>query len=84
MLSLKSQPCLSYFCLHSLQMCSIAVPGMKARKRGAIVNVGSGSATFLPILPAVRRLWRHKGGQSALCTVVELYADATTGWASQS
>ena len=34
-----------------LQMCSIAVPGMKARKRGAIVNVGSGSATFLPSYP---------------------------------
>jgi 17beta-estradiol 17-dehydrogenase / very-long-chain 3-oxoacyl-CoA reductase len=33
------------------RMCSIAVPGMKARKRGAIVNVGSGSATFLPSYP---------------------------------
>lgn len=32
-------------------MCSIVVPGMKARKRGAIVNVGSGSATFLPSYP---------------------------------
>jgi 17beta-estradiol 17-dehydrogenase / very-long-chain 3-oxoacyl-CoA reductase len=33
------------------RMCSIVVPGMKARKRGAIVNVGSGSATFLPSYP---------------------------------
>ena len=34
-----------------LQMCSIVLPGMKARKRGAIVNIGSGSATFLPSYP---------------------------------
>ena len=33
------------------QMCSIVLPGMKARKRGAIVNIGSGSATFLPSYP---------------------------------
>lgn len=32
-------------------MCRIVLPGMKARKRGAIVNIGSGSATFLPSYP---------------------------------
>ena len=37
--------------LSCAQLCSIVVPGMKKRRRGAIVNVGSGSATFLPSYP---------------------------------
>jgi hypothetical protein len=48
---------------HTLQMCSIAVPGMKARKRGAIVNVGSGSATFLPSYPLYAVYGATKVGQ---------------------
>ena len=32
-------------------MCSIAVKSMKPRKRGAIVNIGSASATYLPTYP---------------------------------
>ena len=34
-----------------VQMCSIAVKSMKPRKRGAIVNIGSASATYLPSYP---------------------------------
>ena len=37
--------------MSSLQMCSIAVKSMKPRKRGAIINIGSASATYLPTYP---------------------------------
>ena len=47
-------------------MCSIAVPGMKARKRGAIVNVGSGSATFLPSYPLYAVYGATKVGSEAM------------------
>jgi 17beta-estradiol 17-dehydrogenase / very-long-chain 3-oxoacyl-CoA reductase len=32
-------------------MCEIVYPGMKARKKGAIVNIGSGGASCLPTYP---------------------------------
>ncbi len=35
----------------AVQMCSIAVKSMKPRERGAIVNIGSASATYLPSYP---------------------------------
>ena len=37
--------------LRRAQMCSIAVKAMKARKRGAIINIGSASASYLPSYP---------------------------------
>lgn len=33
------------------RLCSIVVPQMKSRRRGAIINIGSGSATYLPSYP---------------------------------
>eukprot|EP00887_Chlorella_sp_A99_P005417 scaffold1.g5417.t1 len=32
-------------------LCKLVLPGMKARRRGAIINIGSGSATVVPSAP---------------------------------
>lgn len=37
--------------LFVVQMCHLVLPGMKARKQGAIVNIGSGHGSVLPAGP---------------------------------
>ena len=51
--------------VHSLQLCSLVLKGMRERGRGVVINVGSGVSTVIPTSPLLAGEWLGAGSDAS-------------------